>query len=141
MSARTAPRLPRCPRRPLYHDGTPLHFLERLADTLHRQLGFVRWTNINQENMILPIFHQFAQSGLQFGASATREAALEDRKLQPIAESMHRLEHAAPAALICDIIGDNEKTFLIHARASSRQIMRVAWQFPEQKARQQPRLH
>src|SRR6266849_5561307 len=123
-----APRSTTIPRRLLYHDGAPLHFLKRLADTFHRQLDFVRWTNVNEENMILPTFHQFAQSGLQFGTSTTRETALENRKLQPLAESMHRFEDAAPAALVCDVIGDNEKTFLVHARASSRQILWIAWQ-------------
>jgi hypothetical protein len=54
----------------LYDDGSPFDFREQLADALHCQLDFICWSDIDQENMVLSIFHQFTQSRLQLSTAA-----------------------------------------------------------------------
>src|SRR6202040_429987 len=114
----------------LYDGGLPLNFRERLTDALRRQLDLVRRTNIDQEDVIFAVLHQFTQSRLQLGTTPARKTALENGKLNPVAISVHCFENTAPAPLIGDVIGDNEQAFVGHwidlgiGLASTRQIVR-----------------
>src|SRR5262252_4966307 len=123
------------------YGGSALHFRERLADALHRQLDLVCRSDIDQEDMVLAISYQFAQPGFQLSTAPTGETALENRKLEPVAESLHRLEDASPAALVRDIVGYNEQALLFHGGPSPRQIVRIARQLSKKKSSEQPRLH
>ncbi len=81
----------------LYHGGTTFDLREGHADTLHCQFDLVRRSDVDQENMIFPILHQFAQPRLQLRATSRGKAALKDGKLNPFVISVHGLEHATPA--------------------------------------------
>src|SRR5579885_2352495 len=105
---------------PLNDSSAAFHFRECLADALHGQLDFVRRPDIDQKHTVLAVLDQLAQPRLKLGAAPPREPALENGKLQPLAVSMHGLEHASPAFRIRNIVGDDKQAF-VHLAYSTRQ--------------------
>src|SRR5690606_21317944 len=98
-------------------DGGPaFHLGECLADALDGQFDPVGPPDIYQEHVVFAILDQRVQAGLQLGAPPRRQAALEDRQLDPFAIAVHDLEDAAPAPLIRNVIGNDEKVFFGHRR-------------------------
>src|SRR5579885_2644894 len=125
---------------PLNDSSSAFHFRECLADALHGQLDFVRRSDIDQKHIVLAVLYQLAQPRLELGAAPPREAALENGKLQPLAISMHGLEHAPPPFRFGNIVSDDKQEF-VNLAYSTRQKMRVTRQLAQQEAGEQPRLH
>ena len=88
-----------------YHNRPPFDLRKCLADALDGQFRLIRRSDVDQQNMVLPGLHEFAEPCFQLGASAPRKAALKDRELKPLAETMHGLEHATPPLIVGNIVG------------------------------------
>jgi hypothetical protein len=60
----------------LYDGSSAFHFREGFADALHGQLDLVRGSDVDQQNVVLPILHQLTQSRLELGATPLRKTTL-----------------------------------------------------------------
>lgn len=100
----------------LYNGGFAFYFRKCFANAFHSQLDLVRWPDINQKDMILPILHQLAQSRFKLCAPPPREATLKNGKLYPLAIPMHGLENPPPPPLIRDVICYDKEAFIGHRR-------------------------
>jgi hypothetical protein len=98
----------------LYYGGLTVDFRECFADAFHGELDPVRRSDIDQEHVIFSVLHQFAQARLQFCAPPSRQPALENRKLKPLAVVVHGFENAAPTPLIGNVVSDDEQAVVGH---------------------------
>ena len=87
--------------------GLSAQGLELLAETDDARLDAVRDADVDQHDMILRMIDHPVEARNQVRVSAAAQAALEDRKLHPLAVSLHQLEDAAPPLGVADVVDDD----------------------------------
>lgn len=91
--------------------------------------------------MILVVLHNFGDGRAQLNHSAPGQAALEHRKLQPLAAALHCLEQAPPALLVADVVSDDPEVVRgAQARLPRRDVGQVR-DLPGKEPPEQPGLH
>src|SRR5258705_12448644 len=93
------------PRRTILHDyRAALDHGEGFAQTFDPRPDRGSRAEVEDHHMVLRVVDDLPKRELQLDAPPLVQAALEDRKLQPLPISIHQTENTAPTARVADVV-------------------------------------
>src|SRR5581483_2766729 len=123
-----------------YHDRRPRHRGKALAQALHTRVDLVGGPQVENQHVVVAAVDRLLEAARHLGAAAGREPALEHGELQPAAVTLHQLEHAPPAPVVRDVVGDDVEALFHHGRLPY-EVVRIVVDLAAEMAREQACLH